>query len=456
MKAVPRALIVDDHIEMTRLLAEHLGELGWECRVHGSGAEAIAAIAQDVPDLVITDLRMAPVDGLEVLGAARAADPELPVIVMTAFGGVDSAIEAMKRGAWHYLTKPVRLDELRLHAERAFAERQLRREMRALRTAAARGGLAAMIGRSASMQALYQLIERVAPSPAPVLVRGESGTGKELVARALHALGPRKDRAFVAVNCTALPEGLLESELFGHARGAFTGATTPRAGLFVEASGGTLFLDEIGDMAPQLQARLLRVLQEGEVRAVGSDESRRVDVRIVAATHQDLEERVRTGGFRSDLYFRLAVVPIGIPALRDRIEDVPPLVEHFLARARARNPHSPVERFSSALVGALARRSWPGNVRELENLVERLVVIGARAELDVDALTSAAPGAEMATAGPGVSDGFAITREPPPTMRELEGEYIAWVVAREGGNKTRAAEVLGVDVSTIHRRLRRE
>ncbi len=447
-----RVVIVDDHVEMGRLLADHLGGLGWDCDVHAGGAAAIAAIDRAVPDLVITDLRMAPIDGLDVLDAARAADPELPVIVMTAFGGVDSAIEAMKRGAWHYVTKPVRLDELRLHAERALAERRLRREVRALRGASARGGLDAMIGRSAAMQALYGLIERVAPSPAPVLLRGESGTGKELVARALHALGPRAERPFVAVNCTALPEGLLESELFGHARGAFTGATTPRAGLFVEASGGTLFLDEIGDMAPQLQARLLRVLQEGEVRPVGADDVRKVDVRVIAATHQDLEERVRTGAFRSDLYFRLAVVPLHLPALRDRVEDIPPLVEHFLARARARNPHSPVQRLAPDLIGALARRPWPGNVRELENLIERLVVVGARAELDASALD---PPPALAPAG-GAGAGFTVHRDPPPTLRELEDDYIAWVVARCDGNKTRAAEVLGVDVSTIHRRLRRD
>ncbi|MCA9673462.1 MAG: sigma-54-dependent Fis family transcriptional regulator, partial [Myxococcales bacterium] len=381
-----RVLIVDDHVEMARLVADHFGELGWDCQVVDGGAAAIAALGAALPDLVVTDLRMAGVDGLDVLAAARAADAELPVIVMTAFGGIDSAIEAMRRGAWHYVTKPVRLDELRLHAERALDERRLRREMRALRAAAPRDGLDAMIGRGAAMQAVYRLIERVAPSPAPVLVRGESGTGKELVARAIHQRGARRDRAFVAVNCTALPEGLLESELFGHARGAFTGATAPRAGLFVEASGGTLFLDEIGDMAPQLQARLLRVVQLGEVRPVGSDESRQVDVRIIAATHQDLEAQVKDGGFRSDLYFRLNVVPITIPPLRERVEDIPLLVDSFVARACERNPHSPARRFTPALVAALARRPWPGNVRELENLVERLVVMAATAEVGVEDL----------------------------------------------------------------------
>jgi two-component system, NtrC family, response regulator HydG len=442
----PRALIVDDHIEMARVVADHLTEFGWDCQTVGGGSAAIDALGNTVPDLVITDLRMAEVDGMDVLDAARRADPELPVILMTAFGGIDSAIEAMRRGAWHYVTKPVRMDELRLHAERAHRERQLRRENRALR-AASRASMEALVGRSAVMRRVYELIDRVAPSPSPVLIRGESGTGKELVARAIHAGGARKDAPFVAVNCTALPESLLESELFGHARGAFTGASAARSGLFVEASGGTLFLDEIGDMAPSLQAKLLRVVQLGEVRAVGADESRRVDVRLIAATHQNLEERLESGTFRADLYYRLNVVPLVVPPLRDRNEDIPVLVEHFLAQSRARNPHAVVERMSAALVSALAGYPWPGNVRELENVIERLVVIGTRAELDVADLRDIAP---TVVSG----DRFAIPRDRMPTLREIEDEYMAWVLGRCEGNKTRAAEILGVDVSTIHRRTR--
>jgi two-component system response regulator HydG len=448
MTTSPRVLIVDDHVEMARLLAEHLGDHGWSCQVVEGGAAALAALGVALPELVITDLRMAAVDGLDVLDAARAADPELPVIVMTAFGGIDSAIEAMRRGAWHYVTKPVRLDELRLHAERAHAQQRLRRENRALRAAAPRSGLDALIGRSAVMRALYTLIERVAPSPAPVLIRGESGTGKELVARAIHQAGPRRDRPFIAVNCTALPEALLESELFGHARGAFTGATAARSGLFVEASTGTLFLDEIGDMAPSLQAKLLRVVQLGEVRAVGSDETRRVDVRLVAATHQDLEEQMKAGAFRADLYYRLDVVPITVPSLREHLDDIPVLVEHFLAQSRARNPHSAVERLAPALIAALARYPWPGNVRELENLVERLVVVAATSEPDVADLREIAP----SWGAPG--EGFSVGREHMLTLRQIEDEYIAWVLTRCDGNKTRAAEILGVDVSTLHRRKR--
>ncbi|MGN6107972.1 MAG: sigma-54-dependent transcriptional regulator, partial [Kofleriaceae bacterium] len=315
----PRVLVADDHVEMARLVADTFGERGWDCTVVDSGRAAIDAIAAHRFDLVISDLRMAEVDGLDVLDAAHAADPELPVILMTAFGGIDSAIEATRRGAWHYVVKPLRLDDLVLHARRALDQRALRRENVELR-AKVRGGFGSLVGQSTAMRDLYSLIERIARAPSPVLIRGESGTGKELVANAIHRAGPRRDGPFLAVNCTALPETLLESELFGHTRGAFTGASTARPGLVVEAAGGTLFLDEIGDMAPSLQAKLLRVVQQGEVRPVGSDESRAVDVRVVAATHQDLEQRVTDGRFRQDLFYRLNVVPMVVPPLRERLE----------------------------------------------------------------------------------------------------------------------------------------
>ena len=437
-----RILIVDDHAEMAKVAADALADAGWSCVVATGGAEAVAALAAGAFELVITDLRMRDVDGLDVLAAARAADPDLPVIIMTAFGAIDSAIEAMRRGAWHYVTKPVRMEELRLHSERAIAERRLRHEHRAL--AAARPGLEALKGDSTAMRQLRDLILRVAPSPAPVLIRGESGTGKELVARAIHASGPRRDRPFIAVNCTALPEALLESELFGHVRGAFTGATSARAGLFVEAGGGTLFLDEIGDMAPALQAKLLRVVQLGEVRPVGSDEGQAVDVRLVSATHRDLEARVASGAFRDDLYYRLDVVPVRVPPLRDRREDIPALAAHFFGQACARNPHSPARRLAPALVAALAREPWPGNVRELENQIERMVVMA----------TDPLVGTELFD--------LARSRTSPPasdrirTLREVEDDHIADVLARCGGNKTRAAELLGVDPSTLHRRARRD
>jgi two-component system response regulator HydG len=442
-------LVVDDHVEMARLLADHLTDAGFTVDMATSGQEALAVVNGRVLDAVVCDLRMENVDGFDVLAAVRKVDPTLPVLIMTAFGGVENAVEAMRRGATHYFTKPFRLDEVLLYVQRAIAERRLREENRALRQAVGdRSAYAALVGRSAPMRTLYELVERVAHSHAPVLVRGESGSGKELVARALHFEGPRKEGPFVAVNCTAIPNALLESELFGHVKGSFTGATTPRRGLFLEADGGTLFLDEIGDMPPELQAKLLRVLEDGEVRAVGADASRKVDVRVVAATHQELETRVREGRFRQDLFYRLNVVPLHVPPLRERREDIPLLVEHFVAQSRKRNPRARLAGFSPEALAALAAAPWPGNVRELENLVERLAVVTVQETVDLPTLQLHAPG---------------VTADPHPLsraqgrlipLRQLEGEYIAYVVAQCGGNKTKAAEILGIDVSTIHRRER--
>jgi two-component system, NtrC family, response regulator HydG len=449
MPAEGRVLVVDDHEEMARLLADHLTDAGYTVDVATSGQQAIAAVRGRVLDAVVSDLRMQEVDGFDVLAAVRAVDPTMPVLIMTAFGGVESAVEAMKRGATHYFTKPFRLDEVLLYVQRALAERRLREENRALRQVVGdRSSYAALVGRSAPMRALYELIERVAHSGAPVLVRGESGAGKELVARALHFEGPRKEGPFVAVNCTALPASLLESELFGHVKGSFTGATTARRGLFLEADGGTLFLDEIGDMAPELQARLLRVLEDGSVRAVGADASRKVDVRVVAATHQELEGRIREGRFRQDLFYRLNVVPLRLPPLRERREDIPLLVEHFVAQSRKRNPRARLMGFTPEALAALASAPWPGNVRELENLVERLAVVTTREWVDLPTLQLHAPGV-AADAHP-----LAQAQARLVPLRQLESEYIAFVVAQCGGNKTKAAELLGIDVSTIHRRER--
>jgi len=436
-------LVVDDHAEMARLLADQLGDEGYAVTVASAGWEALELCRAQLPDLAVVDLRMEGMDGLDVLAGIHALDPTVPVLLMTAFGAIESAVEAIRRGAQHYFTKPFRLEEVLLYVQRALEERQLRVENRVLRRLAEPYRPNQMVGRGAAE--LDPIIDSVAQAAAPVLVRGESGTGKELVARAIHARGPRRDRPFVPVNCTALPENLLESELFGHVKGAFTGATTARRGLFVEADGGTLFLDEIGDMPPELQARLLRVLEDGELRPVGADTTRRVDVRVIAATHQPLEERVATGAFRRDLFFRLDVVPITVPPLRERADDIPLLVEHFLQRARARNPGSRVVRLAPELVAALQRHDWPGNVRELENLIERLVIVG-RSEL------AALEDLELHPLGLPESTQPGWTRLRMVSLRQLEDEYITWVVARCEGNKTRAAEVLGIDVSTIHRR----
>jgi two-component system, NtrC family, response regulator HydG len=443
-----RVLVVDDHLEMAKLLADQLGDEGLEVETAGGGEQALARLRAGVFDLVITDLRMEKVDGLDVLEAAKKQQPPPPVLIMTAFGGIDTAIEAIKRGAWHYFTKPFRLDEVMVYVRRALEDGRVRAEHRTLRQREARrSGFASLLGRSEPMQALFDLVERLSQADAPVLIRGESGTGKELVARALHYQGARREGPFVAVNCTALPASLLESELFGHVKGAFTGATAARRGLFVEADGGTLFLDEIGDMAADLQARLLRVLEDGEVRAVGADGTRRVDVRVVAATHQELEARVKDGRFRRDLFYRLDVAPLVVPPLRERPEDIPLLVQHFLQRARERNPRSVVRTFSPELAAALGRMPWPGNVRELENMVERLVLFGKEEELGAEALP------RFSAARAEVPHPLAEGQQVVP-LRQLENDYIAWAIARCGGNKTRAAELLGIDVSTIHRRER--
>jgi two-component system, NtrC family, response regulator HydG len=442
-----RILVVDDHVEMSRLLADQLGDAGYRVVRAGGGREALKRARAELPDLVITDLRMGDVDGLDVLAGVHELDPGVPVIVMTAFGAIDTAVEAIKRGAFHYLTKPFELREMLLFVERALSDRDVRSENAVLRRdVGQRVGITALVGASEAMVVLQDVIRRTAPSPAPVLITGESGSGKELVARALHDCSPRRHRPFVAVSCCALAADRLDSDLFGHTRGAFAGATATRRGLFAEANGGTLFLDEIGDMPAELQAKLLRVLDDGEVRAVGSDTVRCVDVRIVAATNQHLEEHVEAGRLRSDLFFRLNVVRIAVPPLRERRGDVAELVERFLARARVRNPAAKARRFSSAALKRLEAYSWPGNVRELENIVERLVILSAGEEIAPATL-------DPILSGVGSSP-LDAAREKILTLRELEAHYIEWVVARCGGNKTRAAELLGIDASTIYRRER--
>jgi two-component system response regulator HydG len=441
-----RVLIVDDNLEMASTIAEYLEANGFEAEPTGSGAEGIARFAAAPADAVLTDLRMADVDGLDLLAAVKKLDPQVPVVVMTAFGAIDTAVEAIQRGAYHYVTKPFRMDVIRTLVERACSERALRSENQRLRQAVGeRFSFASLVGKSAAMQQVYALIERVAPVASPALILGETGSGKELVARAIHQHGPRAEQPFVAVNCAALPEALLESELFGHARGAFTGATQPRRGLFLEANGGTLLLDEIGDMPIGLQAKLLRVLESGEIRPVGSDSVRTSDVRLLAATHRVLEDLVRAGKLREDLYFRLKVITVRIPPLRERREDVPLLLDHFLREMRQRVPTMVVQSFAPDAVRCLCDHAWPGNVRELEHLVEGLAVTAADPEVSADTvrglLGTASLGHPLDEAKRGLM-----------SLRELESTYIEWVMERTGGNKTRAAEILGVDPSTLYRR----
>ena len=444
-----RILVVDDQLEMARVLADQLRDTGYQVEIATGGQEALLAVRARSFELVLCDLKMQHVDGLDVLRGVKELDADVPVLIMTAFGAIESAVEAIKLGAYQYLTKPFSLAEVTVFVERALAERRLRKENAVLRRAVgdrAGAGAGQMIGKSEPMARLQQLIERVAASNAAALIRGETGCGKELVARALHAQSERREASFVAVNCTTVPEALLESELFGHLKGAFSGASSSRRGLFVEADRGTLFLDEIGDMPLGLQAKLLRILEDGEVRPLGADVGRKVDVRLIAATHQDLEQRVKGGVFRADLFYRLNVVPILVPPLRSRSEDIPQLVERFLANAIQRNSGARARRFLPELVAALAGYPWPGNVRELENVVERLVIVSTTETVGLADLELSAP--SMAHSPTPLDH----ARERMVPLRQLEDDYIAWVVAQCGGNKTRAAALLGIDVSTIHRR----
>jgi two-component system response regulator HydG len=440
-----KVLVIDDAIEMANAIVEYLQRNGFEADGVDSGEAGLKRFKASPADVVLTDLRMKGVDGMDVLQGVREIDPDVPVVIMTAFGAVDSAVEALQRGAYHYVTKPFKLDVVRVLLERAISERTVRVENEGLRRTVREvltGGT--LIGRSAGIQAVTDLIRRVAATSVSVLVLGETGTGKELVARAIHAESARRASPFVAVNCAAVPEALLESELFGHVRGAFTGATQTRRGLFIEANGGTLLLDEIGDMPLPLQAKLLRVLETGEVRSVGSDAPRSTDVRIVAATHRDLPAHVRGGKFRQDLFFRLNVVAISIPALRERREDIPLLLEHFLKKSRDRFPRTPALAFAPDALKVLVDYHWPGNVRQLENLVDRCVITGDSAEIGAGEIRGALgdwnPDDPLQTGG-----------EMLP-LHAVENRYIAWVLEKVGGNKTRAAEILQIDPSTIWRR----
>ena len=368
-------LVVEDDTAMRNLLREALEEDGYTVETAAGGRAGIERVKQGGIDLVVSDVKMPDLDGLDMLREIKAVSPSPHVITITAFGSIDTAIRAVKLGAFDYITKPFDVDQLILSVQKALDERALRSELARLRDEVQRNyRWGNIIGKSAVMQEMFALIRRLSRSTASVLVTGASGTGKELVAKALHFNSPRRERPFVAINCAAIPDTLLESELFGYKRGAFTDARSDRAGLFVEADGGTLFLDEIAELSPALQAKLLRVLQEGEIRPLGAGRSQKIDVRIVAATNKDLEERLANGSFREDLFYRLNVIHIHLPALRDRAEDILPLAEHFLVSS-AGKAGKDVRAFHEAAKKVMLGYGWPGNVRELENVVERAVAL---------------------------------------------------------------------------------
>jgi len=387
---------------------------------------------------------------VEILSAARQRDPDVPVILMTAQATLQSAVQAVNEGAFYYIQKPFRNDELVAILRRAAEHRKLRVENRALKQEIrrqARTVTSRPVGTSRSWLHMLRLAETVAPTESTVLIQGESGTGKEVVARYIHELSARSEGPFQSINCGALPEGLLESELFGHVRGSFTGAVRDKEGLFTAAAGGTFFLDEIGETTPATQVKLLRVLQHREVVPVGATEALPIDTRLVAATNRDLEEEMRTGRFRSDLFYRLNVIALQLPPLRERRDDIPLLVEHFLERAGAQRGGA-AKQLTPAAVDALAAYSWPGNVRELEHALEHAVILSSGDTIDVTALPE-----RVTTRRP---EPLVADRAPAnPTLDTVERAYITWVLQREGGNKSRAAEVLGIDPSTLYRKLSR-
>ena len=445
-RAHMRVLVVDDDAAMRDLLTEHLGEEGYQVEAAPGGRSAVERVRDGGVDLVITDVRMPDLEGLDLMREIQSVDPAPTVITITGFGSIENAIRAMKLGAYDYLCKPFDIEELSMVVDRAMRERTLRREVATLRREVQRPyRLGNLVGVSDPMRDVLEMVRRLSQSTAGVLITGESGTGKELVARALHYNSARARRPFVAVNCAAIPETLLESELFGHKRGAFTDARADHAGLVVEADGGTLFLDEIAELSPALQAKLLRVLQDREVRPVGATRTEKVDVRVIAATNRDLEIWMRDGRFREDLFYRLNVVGVHLPALRERPEDILPLCELFLARAAERigkvaKPMSP------PAVKLLLGYPWPGNVRELENVVERAVALSDDAEIRAEDLP---PALRDRRAGDPLAG--AMTRR--LTLDEVEREYILRVLQAEAGNKTRAAARLGLDRKTLYRKL---
>jgi DNA-binding NtrC family response regulator len=444
----PRVLVVDDETGILDSLRILLKSEGFHPVMAHGGRAGLAQLQAEAPDVVLTDIRMPEVGGVEVLEAARRTNPGVPVILMTAQATLQTAMQAVNAGAYYYIQKPFRNDELVAILRRASEHRRLRSENQALRQALQRRDGAAggrPVGHSPAWRDVLQLAETVAPTDSTVLITGESGTGKEVVARYIHDLSARQEESFRSINCGALPESLLESELFGHVKGAFTGAVKDKEGLFTAARRGTFFLDEIGETTPSTQVKLLRVLQQREVIPVGATEAVPVETRLLAATNRDLEEEIRRGSFRADLFYRLNVIAVHLPPLRQRGDDILLLAEAFLSRsARGGEPKA----LAPGARDALLAYGWPGNVRELENALERAVILTAGDVIEAEALPARVT---ERRAEPLLSD------RPPatPTMEAIERAYIQWVLQAEAGNKSRAAEVLGIDPSTLYRKLAR-
>ncbi len=446
-RGAAQLLVVEDDEAMRELLVEELIDAGFRAVSAGGGAAGIERAKQGDIDLIITDLRMPDLDGFDLIRDIKATDNPPHIVMITAFGSIETAIKAVKLGAYDYITKPFEIEELVLVADKALRERTLVREVERLRREVkGHYALDNIIGKSEPMQEVFSLVHRLGPSTATVLVTGESGTGKELIARAIHYHSPRGNGPFVAVNLAAVPETLIEAELFGYKRGAFTDAHRDKNGLFAEANGGTIFLDEIGELAGSLQAKLLRVLQEREIRPLGATKQQRIDVRVVAATNKDLEQLMREGIFREDLYYRLNVIQIALPPLRARADDIIPLAEYFLHKLAARVAPPRLLKLTAEAQRALLSFPWPGNMRELQNVIERCVALATVDEISAEDLPQHVRERRDTDFLAG-----AVARR--LKLSELEREYITRVLEDEGGNKTRAAQRLGLDRKTLYRKL---
>ncbi len=442
-----RVLVVEDEEIVRDLLVKVLDDEGYVVESVDSGEKALKALDAELYDVVLLDLNLPGMYGMNVLAAAPSLQTDAAFIVMTAFGSVDTAVEAMKLGAFDYINKPFRPEELLLVVERALRETELRREVAQLRRRAGEGARGSIVGKSPALERMFDLIERVAPTRATVLITGETGTGKELAARALHELSGRVRKPFVAINCSALPETLLETELFGHMRGSFTGAIQNKRGLFEEANGGTLFLDEISTVSQSIQVKLLRVLQDRKIQRIGGTQQLPVDFRLVAATNVELAERVENGEFREDLFYRLNVFPIRVPALRERKSDIPLLANYFRTKFAQENGVEAPE-ISPETMRRLIEYEWPGNVRELENFIERAVIMHAGARsIPFDAPAGQKEKTER--------DMIARARQERWNLEQLEREYILNVLDQTRGHKGNAAEVLGIDRRTLYRKLKK-
>jgi len=441
---VESILVVDDDVEMGALLKDILEKENYNVEVVASGKAAVKAVEENDYAVIITDIKMPEVDGMEVLDFARQYRPESAVILITAFGTIDLAVEAMRGGAFHFITKPFKMKEILAIVRKAIEHNQLKRENILLKKEVReKYRFGSIIGKSPAMRRLYDLITRVAATTSNVLILGGSGTGKEMVAKAVHYNGPRKEKPFIPINCAAIPDGLLESELFGHVKGAFTGAIASHRGMFLEAQGGTIFLDEIAEMGLGLQAKILRVIEDKEVRPVGGVEARLIDARVIAATQKNLRDEITKGNFREYLYYRLNVIPIHLPPLSERVEDIPLLCEHFLKKY-SEQMNDTNKSFSKEALAKLMSHPWKGNVRELENLIERALVLSVGDVMGPDDLPF-----EPTTQSPDMVRG-ALDKD--MTLDQLERIYIKEVLKKTGGKKEQAAKILGINRRTLYRK----